>query len=82
MTRSQVVGIENQLGLKMPHGHALTHFALPHAAHCLINNCYRTGADGRTAEELRTGRTFKRPAAIFGEKVLGYPLKTDLKKRD
>eukprot|EP00971_Amphidinium_carterae_P195018 3869933-Amphidinium_carterae.1 len=26
MTRSQVVGIENQLGVKMPHGHALTHF--------------------------------------------------------
>eukprot|EP00971_Amphidinium_carterae_P257179 5105762-Amphidinium_carterae.1 len=55
----------------MTHGHVLMHFALPCAAHCL--NCYRAGADGCTAEELRGGRAWRKTIAVFGERVLGYP---------
>eukprot|EP00971_Amphidinium_carterae_P065589 1299546-Amphidinium_carterae.2 len=77
MTRSQVAGIENALGAKMTHGHVLTLFALLRAAHCL--NCYRAG---RTAEELRTGREWRKTIAVFRERVLGYPLKLDSQKRD
>eukprot|EP00971_Amphidinium_carterae_P290961 5778017-Amphidinium_carterae.1 len=61
MTRTQVVGIESRCGGSIPHGHVLVLFALPHAARCMNN--FRTGADGRTPEELRTGRPWKKTMA-------------------
>eukprot|EP00971_Amphidinium_carterae_P188105 3733725-Amphidinium_carterae.1 len=66
MARTQVIGVENHLGTRMPHGHALMLFALTHGARCI--NHFRVGADGRTPEELRTGRAFKKTMANFGEK--------------
>eukprot|EP00971_Amphidinium_carterae_P031877 628135-Amphidinium_carterae.1 len=38
--------------------------------------------DGRTAEELSSGRAWRKTTAVFGERVLGYRLKLDSKKRD
>eukprot|EP00971_Amphidinium_carterae_P115368 2284902-Amphidinium_carterae.1 len=80
MPRSQVIGIENHLGARVPHGHALMLFALTRAAKCI--NCYRLGAEGKTPEELRTGRAWRKTMAAFGEMVLGFPLKEDSRKRD
>eukprot|EP00971_Amphidinium_carterae_P158159 3135201-Amphidinium_carterae.1 len=78
--RSQAIGVENHLGARVPHGHALMLFALTHAAKCI--SCYRLGAEGKTPEELRTGRAWRKTMATFGERLLGFPLKEDSRKRD
>eukprot|EP00971_Amphidinium_carterae_P188477 3741266-Amphidinium_carterae.1 len=39
-------------------------------------NNFRTAVDGRTPEELRTGRPWNKTMAVYGERVLGYPLES------
>eukprot|EP00971_Amphidinium_carterae_P261711 5191912-Amphidinium_carterae.1 len=50
------------------------------AATCL--NRYSVGDDGKTAEQLRTGRGWHRPAIAFGETVLVKKLQVTVAKKD
>ena len=45
---------------------------LPRHASALLSR-YRQGTDGRTAEERRTGRSWRKPALQFGERLHAKP---------
>eukprot|EP00971_Amphidinium_carterae_P042448 834528-Amphidinium_carterae.1 len=52
-------------GCRLPHQHPL-HYCIPELAATSLNR-YSVGDAGKTAEQLRTGRSWHRPAMAFGE---------------
>eukprot|EP00971_Amphidinium_carterae_P035026 689667-Amphidinium_carterae.4 len=76
-----VRGLEHSLGKEIPPRHPLAiMWSIKHGADCI--NRYRVGGDGRTSEELRTGRKWHRIAIPYGESVMGRKLGTTGKKQD
>ena len=58
---------EERSGKHLPKGHPLLSWIPRHAANVLSR--YRRGDDGRTAEQRRTGRRWRKPVALFGEQI-------------
>jgi hypothetical protein len=54
---------------------------LPRSAATMLCR-YRTGADGKTAEQRRTGRRWRRPVVLYGERVMFRPLGIGKKNKD
>ena len=59
--------LEANLGARLEDTDPVLAWLPRHAANCM--NRYRLGSDGRTAEQRRTGRKWKRPAVTYCEKV-------------
>ena len=64
--------LEANLGERLSEEEPILMWLPRHATNCI--NRYRIGNDGRTAEQRRTGRKWKRPAVTFGEKVYYRPI--------
>ena len=62
---------EERSGKHLPKGHPLLSWIPRHAANVLSR--YRRGDDGRTAEQRRTGRRWRKPVARFGEQIYFKP---------
>eukprot|EP00971_Amphidinium_carterae_P107899 2136222-Amphidinium_carterae.2 len=80
LARTLVLSLHARLGCRLPHQHPL-HYWIPDFAATSLNR-YSVGDDGKTAEQLRTGRGWHRPATAFGETVLAKKLQTTVAKRD
>ena len=60
-----------RLGLHVPPDHPILTWLPRHAAEVISR--YRVGEDGKTAEQIRTGRKWAKLALEFGERVHGRP---------
>eukprot|EP00971_Amphidinium_carterae_P304336 6047932-Amphidinium_carterae.1 len=74
------MSLHARLGCRLPHQHPL-HYWIPDFAATRLNR-YSVGDDGKTAEQLRTGRGWHRPAISFGETVLVKKLQVTVAKKD
>ena len=60
--------LESCLSRAMPESHDTVAWLVQHAAATI--NWHRTGVDGRTPFQRRTGKSFRRVVAPFGQKVM------------
>ena len=63
--------LEQRLGERLPEDEPVLAWIPRHAANVLSR--FRLQEDGRTAEQRRTGRRWRRPTLEFGETALFYP---------
>ena len=59
--------LEHRLGRTLPASHPILTWMPRHAAECLSR--YKIGEDGRTAEQRRTGKKWRKLAPEFGERI-------------
>ncbi|CAK0796647.1 unnamed protein product [Prorocentrum cordatum] len=78
--RTILLAAQSRWGKRLPFGYVLALWAIRRAASVI--NRFRVGADGRTGEELRTGRKWERASVAYGERVKGKRLVADQRKRD
>ena len=64
--------LEEHLGRQLACTEPIMGWLVRHAANCLSR--YRMHADGRTPDQRRTGRRWRRPACEFGERVNFFPV--------
>ena len=72
--------LEEKLGCGLPEKHPLLAW-LPRYSTSLIYH-YKKGNDGKTAEQRRTGKSWKKPSFQFGERVHYRPAGSRRKKND
>eukprot|EP00971_Amphidinium_carterae_P141731 2807558-Amphidinium_carterae.2 len=77
LTRTLILAVEAHLQQKLPARHPLVLWAPRHAAWSI--NCYRVGKDGKTPEQRRSGRKWRKPSTAYGELIHG---KLEKSKRD
>eukprot|EP00971_Amphidinium_carterae_P047937 944054-Amphidinium_carterae.1 len=80
LARTVTLSLHARLGCRLPHKHPL-HYWIPDFAATSLNR-YSVGEDGKTAEQLRTGTGWHRPAIAYGETVLVKKLQTTVAKKD
>jgi len=64
--------LEEKLGKQLSEGDAVLRWLPRHAADLISR--YKRGYDGRTAEQRRTGRAWKRPLVQLGERMMFRPV--------
>ena len=71
---------EEKLGVRLTKSQPMLSWIARHAATCI--NRYKLGKDGLTPEIRRTGRRWRKPGLLFGERLMVRPLKLTTKKQD
>jgi len=71
--RTLKYGVEMMHGVKLPDDHPVLKWAVRYAGQ-IMSRAHRYEVDGRTAYELRKGKSYKRKLPIFGEKVSAMTL--------
>lgn len=66
--RANKSGLEKRLGQSLPEDHVVWSW-LPRYCSDMINR-YKVGTDGQTPEERRTGKQWKKPVPLFGERIM------------
>lgn len=66
--RANKATLDRKLGQELPEHHVIWTW-LPRYVSDAMNR-YRVGKDGRTAEERRTGKAWRKPIPLFGEKIM------------
>eukprot|EP00971_Amphidinium_carterae_P035049 689876-Amphidinium_carterae.1 len=78
MSRTLLLALAARVGHEIPSRHPLVFFVVSHAAQSI--NCHRVSNDGRTAEELRIGRPYRKTTAPYGELVMGHVVRRERKQ--
>ena len=71
---------EGRAGIELRDNHPMASWLPQHAGFVLSK--FRLGADGKTAEQRRTGRSWRRPLVTFGERILFKPSMARNRKAD
>ena len=79
-TRALKFEVEESTGKKLGDKDHMLSWIPRHAAFLLSK--YRVGEDGKTCEQRRTGRAWRRPALTFGERILFKPVQSGNRKKN
>lgn len=66
--RANKSGLEKRLNMQLPEDHVVWSW-LPRYCSDMINR-YKVGTDGQTPEERRTGKQWRKPVPLFGERIM------------